>query len=477
MLLIIRRLFSSFFFLMLTLSGVLIIPVRLYQNVTGTQLGPVLLKMTTGSEHIMFAGTVLMFFGILIMGRAYCSFLCPLGYLQDISIRLGKVTGIISDFRISNKTTAKIIRIALLFFLIVMFLSGFGFLTGLLDPFSFYSRFLFILTRAGNFKTTGGISLVSCVIILSSTLTVLLVSVKFGRLYCSWICPVGTALWGFSTLSIFRLKIDQTLCNGCNKCSDICKSGAIDKIDRKIDAVFCVACFKCPGVCKSEAIKIERKSFHSLLEKDISKGKNNLRQNTEGRRKFIKQIASGVLLFSMPVELNRINYGSEVDQKRNIVFPPGAEDYKRFISQCTGCMQCALKCPTKIIYPATGISGSSPVLPVLNFKNGYCSEDCVACSQVCPTNALQKLSVVIKKKTKIADLVINTDECIVSTDSLECNVCAEICPVTAIKMIPQPGALPVPAVIQSDCIGCGKCLLRCPSKKNESIFTFNRYKA
>jgi len=474
-----RRIFSTLFFIIITLSIILVIPFTLYDNLISSQLGPVILKLTTGAQPIIFGGLILLIVLIILLGRTYCSFLCPLGYLHDIAIRIGKFAGIESSLTIQKKRTAKILRLSLLLVITVMFFAGYGFFTGLLEPFSIYFRTVFLVSRGQEFHIFISISLVSSLIILLSTSLIVLLSAKTGRFFCSWVCPVGTILWGLSFISIFKLKINKPLCTGCNKCLESCKSGAIDDHWEKIDTALCVGCLNCLSVCETGAIEVKRKSgkinVTTPTPKDLSVSLNE----ADDRRRFLKQLVSGILVLSIPFDLSGVSNENEKHESilnKRYVFPPGGEDHDRFIRNCTGCMVCARKCPTNIIYSSVGLSFSSPVLPILNFKNGYCTEDCIECSRVCPTGALKRLSVGEKKTTKIADLQLNLNKCLIYTNSLECNVCAEICPVDAIKMIPRADSLfPVPMVVQKDCIGCGKCLFRCPAKKREAIFIFSLY--
>ena len=100
-------------------------------------------------------------------------------------------------------------------------------------------------------------------------------------------------------------------------------------------------------------------------------------------------------------------------------------------------------------------------------------EDCVECSKVCPTEALEEVLVTEKKTTKMAFLELNLVNCRIVVDGLECSICAEICPLNAIKMKILPmNKRPLPTVIQELCIGCGKCFYRCPVKGKDDIFRF-----
>ena len=136
-------------------------------------------------------------------------------------------------------------------------------------------------------------------------------------------------------------------------------------------------------------------------------------------------------------------------------------------------MLCAQRCPSKIIISSIGSFDGSPILPVLNFKDNYCLEDCVACSQVCPTGALQEVRVEEKNTTKMAYLKLDLTACQIVAEGLECAICAEICPLHAIEMKRIPDQkYPIPVVIQNLCNGCGKCQFRCPVKQREDIFRF-----
>ena len=473
-----RRIFSTLFFLLLTFSIVFEIYKGLFIHLISSQLGILILKLTTGTEQVFFAGLILLFLLIIFMGRTYCSLLCPLGYLQDIFIRLGTTLEVKYSWMIHKKWYSKAIRLGLLFLIIIMFISGNSFLVGLVEPFSIYSRIIFLLTRITDFHLLPRMSVFPFVIILLSVILVLLITLKKGRFFCSWVCPVGTTLWGFSFLSIFRLKINKTLCSGCNICVENCKSGAIDARWEKIDTALCVGCFNCLHSCESNAISIVGKSTTIAIKApETKKNKDFAQENVESRRKFLKQIATGVVVLVVPFSFSELNNEREKNQiktRSNFIFPPGGLDYYRFIDHCTGCMVCAQKCPSKIIFPRIGTFKSSQVLPILNFQNGYCTENCIECTLVCPTGALRKMSVDEKETTKIANLELNLGSCIIKTDSLECNICAEICPVNAIKMISNPeGSLPLPNIIQKNCNGCGKCLYRCPAKKKETIFVFS----
>jgi len=467
-----RRIVSSLFFLMTCLSVWFILPQQLSNQILNIQLGQATIRLTTGLAGWTIVAIITLVVIIVGFGRIYCSTICPLGFLQDISIWLGKILGIKRDYEIEKIKRLKILRISILAITVLLFVAGSAFATGLLEPFSIFSRLLFFLRMLFQRSVSG--SVMPMMFIAVTTLAIVLPAIKHGRFFCSWICPVGTMLWGFSILSLFKFRIDQSACNHCNKCLANCKAGAISKQTKLIDQALCVGCFNCLSVCNQQAVKI-------IPEKNVNKCERIVDENekagiTENRRKFLRQFSSALFVMSIPLSVIGSSEWQGIQSGKVQllpVFPLGAMNVERFKSKCTGCMLCAQRCPSKIIIPSIGSIDGSPILPVLNFKDNYCLENCVVCSQVCPTGALQEVRVEEKNNTKMASLKLDLTACQIVAEGLECAICAEICPLHAIEMQRIPDQkYPVPVVNQNLCNGCGKCLFRCPVKKREDIFQF-----
>jgi polyferredoxin len=465
-----RRIVSSLFFVMTCLSVWFILPLHLSTQILNIQLGPATIRLTNGLAGWTITGIITLVIIVGVFGRIYCSIICPLGFLQDFSIWLGKIFRIKHDWEIFRIKRLKILRISILVITVLLFISGSAFATGLLEPFSIFSRFMFFLKISFQGSVSG--SVMPMMLIAVTTIAIVLPAIKQGRFFCSWLCPVGTMLWGFSKLSLFKFRIDQTTCNQCNKCVASCKSGAISKQTKIIDQSVCVGCFNCLSVCNQQAVKItpERNGIKRVR---IVAEKAGI---TNNRRKFLHQFSSALFVMSIPLSIISSNEWQGIQSGKVQllpVFPPGAMNLKRFKNKCTGCMLCAQRCPSKIIIPSIGSFDGTPILPVLNFKDNYCLEECVACSQVCPTGALREIRVEEKSTTKMASLKLDLATCQIVAEGLECAICAEICPLQAIEMKKIPDQkYPIPVVIQNLCNGCGKCQFRCPVKQSEYIFRF-----
>ena len=138
-------------------------------------------------------------------------------------------------------------------------------------------------------------------------------------------------------------------------------------------------------------------------------------------------------------------------------------------------------CPTNALQPAKWEAGPDGLwTPMLVPKIGYCEYYCSLCSQVCPTGAIEELTVEAKTQVKIGTAWIDKNRCIPWKFGDPCIVCEEHCPVSpkAIKMVEvdvlQPdGSIKKPKVPVIDtqlCIGCGICENKCPVVDQPAIY-------
>ena len=428
------------------------------------QFGPALLSLSIVTLVSLIAAT-------LLLGRLYCSVVCPLGIFQDLFNWLSKKFD--KKKKYGYKPERPWLRWGVLAVLVMAWLLGFTFLVGLVEPYSAYGRMADELFRpvyiffnnilAAISEHTGSyrfvkvaISLKSLTALVVSALTLLIIghlSYHHGRTWCNTICPVGTLLGFLSRFSLLRIRIDKNKCNHCLACQRKCKAFCIDSKNQIIDYSRCVDCFDCIDACKQKAI-----SFGPVKMK-----KENAAAETvdESKRQFLK--STMVIAALAPAALEAKVTGKK--DERVPMSPPGSVSHNNLLQHCTACHLCVSKCPSNVLKPAGMEYGLGGMMqPVMKFDDGYCNYDCNLCSQVCPAGAIRPLTVEEKHHTQPGRVVFNKDICVVNVNRTSCGACAEHCPVQAIHMVPFKGGLTIPETTPEICVGCGGCEYICPVK-------------
>jgi ferredoxin-type protein NapF len=277
---------------------------------------------------------------------------------------------------------------------------------------------------------------------------ILVMAWKRGRLFCNAICPVGTLLGLISRLSLFRLSIRDSACTHCGACVRSCKAQCIQPKTLEVDVSRCILCFNCLNACSQDAFHWEKPGLFPAVSNNFS---------NEGRRKFFRQ--ASLVLLSAPV----ISTISSHPRLSRPTTPPGSFSRKHFSARCTACHLCVAACPTKVLQPSFLEYGLSGMLqPKMDFRASFCNYECVLCTQVCPTGALLPLTQIQKKATQLARVKFDKELCIVITKGTACGACSEHCPTKAVSMVAYSGKLSLPQLEPSICVGCGACEFACP---------------
>jgi ferredoxin-type protein NapF len=143
--------------------------------------------------------------------------------------------------------------------------------------------------------------------------------------------------------------------------------------------------------------------------------------------------------------------------------PPGSRPEPAFLASCVRCGNCTRACPTQIISPALDLAVPTGFLaPMLSFSAGHCPTTCNACSQVCPTGAIQPYALADKATFIIGTAVIDLDPCLMANGA-ECDRCVAECPYEAIS-VTETATRSEPTVQRERCTGCGLCAEKCPAK-------------
>lgn len=446
------------------------------------QFLPAVLALNFG----VVAGLILL---TLLLGRVYCSVICPLGIMQDIfSWAAGRRTK--NRFKYTKPHT--LLRWGVLAVFVALFCLGFGSFALLIAPYSAFGRIaqnlLAPIWQAGNnllalmaeridsyafYSTDIWIRSVGTFIVAVATLLILaIIAWRKGRLYCNSICPVGTVLGVLSKYSLFKPIIDTEKCNGCNRCARNCKSSCIDTKAHAIDYSRCVVCMDCIENCNQGAI-----SYSLRKGKRVATPTPKPEKASESRRDFL--VATGLLAASaVKAQEMKLDggYATIIDKqappRENNITPAGSLSARNMTTHCTGCQLCVAACPSQILRPSTQLT--TFMQPFISYEKGYCRPECNACASVCPTEAIKPISVEEKSSTQIGHAVWVKKNCVVITDDVDCGNCERHCPSGAITMVAldanDPKSRKIPAINAERCIGCGACENLCPSRPFSAIY-------
>ena len=146
--------------------------------------------------------------------------------------------------------------------------------------------------------------------------------------------------------------------------------------------------------------------------------------------------------------------------------PPGAVSEELFAGACLRCGNCVRACPSRIIHPDTGQAGIAGLLaPVISYGTEYCLEDCNACTRVCPSGALEQLTLEEKGKYIIGEALVDGSLCLVTLAEKDCDACAQACPYDAVEIHwDEEQYIAYPLIDIDRCNGCGACEVVCPTE-------------
>ena len=423
------------------------------------QFLPALLAMNIVALVVLVALT-------LLVGRVYCSVICPLGLMQDV---ISWISGSRKKkkSRFSYSSEKRWLRYGILVVFVALLIAGLVPIAALIAPYSSYGR----MVRSVVSPSLSPVAIVAAV----SFVVVAILAWIGGRTYCNTVCPVGTVLGFFSRFALFRPMIDTSKCNNCKLCSKKCKASCIDAKNHRIDYSRCVACMDCIYTCKHGAISLPPGPSPKERGVDTPGGD---KAGDEMRRKFLTLSATLAATSLIKAQEKKVDGGLaaiEAKQKPNRntpLVPPGAKSMRHFAQHCTACQLCVSECPNNVLRPSTNLE--TLMQPEMSYEDGYCRPECTRCSEVCPAGAIRPITVAEKSSTRIGHAVWIRKNCLPVADGVECGNCARHCPSGAILMVHMDAnddeSPKIPVIDTERCIGCGACENLCPARPFSAIY-------
>ena len=294
------------------------------------------------------------------------------------------------------------------------------------------------------------------------------------------------------------MTIDADKCKNCRKCERNCKAACIDLGTHTIDYSRCVVCGNCEGQCKFDALHFtaspQREGAPSPQFTPPSEGTGEATSRRAALTSIALLAGAAIAKAQAKVEPKTTDGGldeiikKEKPKRDKLITPPGSLSIRNLRTHCTACQLCIDACPNDVLRPSSSLDRF--MQPEVSYERGYCRPECTRCSEVCPTSAIQPVTVEERTAIQVGHAVWTRDLCVPVKDEKPCGLCARKCPAQAIQMVPlQAGVhqdgwrwrdadnqeiprekvLLIPVVNEEKCIGCGACENLCPSSPISAI--------
>ena len=186
----------------------------------------------------------------VIAGRFVCGFLCPFGLIQELlyKIPLKKIRER-NSFKILNKLKYVVLVVLVIGIPTALAISGgigFPAFCQWLCPAGTLEAGIPLALLNDRIRGAVGLLYVWKVAIL---LLIIILSVKLFRPFCRFLCPLGAIYSIFNRISVIHIHTDESICNNCNHCMNICPMHA-----NSTDSTECIRCGKCVKSCPSKAL-------------------------------------------------------------------------------------------------------------------------------------------------------------------------------------------------------------------------------
>ena len=198
------------------------------------------------AETALLGGAIVLLFYMLVGGRSYCSWVCPVNIVTDAASWLRRRLGISKTTRISNSLRYWLLGLSLL-----LPVAGGLLVWELVNPVS-------LLQRGLIFGLGSGWVLIAMIFLLD-----LLIS---QRAWCSHLCPMGAFYGLIGKLSVIRINArHRERCDDCMDCYKVCPEpqilkpvlkGAANGVSPIIFASDCTNCSRCIDVCAESVFEI-----------------------------------------------------------------------------------------------------------------------------------------------------------------------------------------------------------------------------
>jgi polyferredoxin len=263
----------------------------LVYNPTTSFLYQIQSRLSSGWESYYVSIVIpLMIFVLLVtvLGRVWCGWLCPIGFLQDILIKIRKRLGIpYSD--VSPKTTMVLNQSSYVILFLISFLS-FSVGVTFLGVNNFFSRaelpFEMVAPprpiTVSVQQVIGWESWNAAIPIPAIFVAILIIALSFKvRHFWCRICPAGAMMSFLNRRALVSIQKNGTKCTKCRACLRACPMDIEEIYEEKekdnVTNGTCIHCYRCVELCPEDGCLSV-----TFLNKPITKSKYPYSSKTKG---------------------------------------------------------------------------------------------------------------------------------------------------------------------------------------------------
>ena len=204
--------------------------------------------LLTGQMPAIHPAAMVLFIAFLLMSlllkKAFCSWLCPVGTLSEYLWTLGKKTAG-RNLRIPDWLDIPLRGLKYLLLGFFVFVIGTMSAEAIHDFMSTPYGLVADVKMLNFFRDIG---LTAAIVIAG----LVLLSILIQNFWCRYLCPYGALLGIASLFSPARIRRDAEACIDCGKCARVCPSHL--PVDRlvQVRSVECTACMACVAACPAQ---------------------------------------------------------------------------------------------------------------------------------------------------------------------------------------------------------------------------------
>ncbi len=199
------------------------------------------LSCATGEHNITLMAAL--FVAALFVRKAFCSWVCPVGTLEEWLAGLGRAVALFARGRRSPgmvdvprrlDAALRLVRLPVLAAILVATA-----LTGEL-VFRAYDPYYILFSLGGHDVRPWSWAIVAC---LGAA------AVVVPMAWCRYLCPLGLALWPLSRVGLVAVERDGAACTSCRACDRACPHSLSVSTAGRVAFGECTLCLECTSAC------------------------------------------------------------------------------------------------------------------------------------------------------------------------------------------------------------------------------------